>query len=468
MKKCFVFLLSLTAFLIAMNVYAYSEDYGYIIKLKEKPYMTLSEESEILPIVTEENLYLTDSEEIAKMYYECGMAEYYEPDYPVYAHTLPSDYLYSYQWDSQMINADSAWELETYGNEIRVAVIDSGCYNHTDISENLLSGYNYVANSTNTNDTFGHGTHVSGIIASAMNDTGICGVAPKAKIVPLKVMEGKTASTSNIIKALRDAVNLYDCKVINMSLGAVIDVENGEEYPQSLEDAVNYAVSKGAIVIASAGNEGIDGLPYSYPAAFENVISVGAVDHNKKKADFSNNNDKVLIYAPGTKILSTYIGNGYAYSNGTSMSAPMISAAAAIALSIDDSLTQKSFETLLINSVSEMKNKTDDIYGYGILDINKMIENLLKEKKFYMSPVNITEDGSYVMLVSNTTSPVSAYSVCAVYNNNKYLASDTKPTYLLPEKKVIIKQNVTNNVKYFFWSNLNTLKPLTESREYFK
>lgn len=446
----------------------YAEDSGYIIRFTESPMMTMSAESELVPIIPEENLYLVNSKETAMLYYESGMLEYFEPDYLLTAHTLPTDYLYSYQWDSQIINADSSWEIETYGNEIKVAVIDTGCYSHNDIKDNLLTGYNYLNNSTNTTDTSGHGTHVSGIIAAMMNDTGICGIAPKAKIVPLKVMETKTTSSSFVIRAIRDAVDVFGCKVINMSLGAVIDVENGEEYPKALEDAVNYAVEKDAIVIASAGNEGIDGLPYSYPAAFENVISVGAVDHNKQKADFSNNNDKVLIFAPGVSILSTYTDNGYAFSTGTSMSAPMVSAACAIALSIDDSLTQKSFESLLINTAQEMRNKTDDIYGYGILDIQAMIKKLLSEKRFYMSPVNITEDGSYVMLVSNYSRPVSAYSVCAVYNNNKYLASDTKPTYLLPGKKVIIKQNVTNNVKYFFWSNLNTMIPLCESREYFK
>ena len=121
-------------------------------------------------------------------------------------------------WQWTMIGFQSFWDAETYGNDVRVAVIDSGCSAHTDLTDNILPGKNYFDGSTDVTDDIGHGTHISGIIAAQLNDIGINGAAPKAKIVPLKCFRnGESPTNAMLIEAIDDAVNVYGCRVINMS-----------------------------------------------------------------------------------------------------------------------------------------------------------------------------------------------------------------------------------------------------------
>ena len=183
--------------------------------------------------------------------------------------SLMSDDSDSEQWQLQMVGADAGWELETYGNDIRVAVIDSGCYAHEELKNNLLEGKNYITGTTDVTDNIGHGTHVSGIIAAELNDIGIVGVAPKAKIVPLKCCDSShETELGEIIEAIYDAVDVYDCKIINMSWG----LKSNDPF---LEEAIDYAYDEGVILVASVGN--YSSTVMYYPAAYENVIGVSSV-----------------------------------------------------------------------------------------------------------------------------------------------------------------------------------------------
>ena len=259
--------------------------------------------------------------------------------------SLPRDELYVGQWQLQLINAEVGWNLETYGNDIKVAVIDSGCIVHEDLENNLLEGKNYLTGTNDVTDNNGHGTHVAGIIAAEMNDIGIVGVAPKAKIVPLKCFDpSQSTYVNDILDAIYDAVDVYDCKIINMSWG----IDGDDPF---LKNAINYAYSKGAILVAAVGNYSSTKL--CYPAAYENVIGVSSVGKDKNKSSFAQYNKSVFVCAAGERVRSTYKDGGYQLMQGTSQAAPMISGMAAVALSVNGKLTNQQFKQLLMETAED-------------------------------------------------------------------------------------------------------------------
>lgn len=150
-------------------------------------------------------------------------------------------------WQLEMVQANYAWDMRTYGNDVNVAIIDSGCSKHIDLRNNLKGGYNFLLNTSDYSDNIGHGTHVAGIIASEHNDFGIIGASPKVNIYTLKCFDNNYQTTVSVIaKAIRSAVDDYHCKVINMSFG----LKNDREI---LHDAVKYVTDKGVIIIAAVG-----------------------------------------------------------------------------------------------------------------------------------------------------------------------------------------------------------------------
>ena len=230
-----------------------------------------------------------------------------------------------------MIKAKSLWGEGTQGEGIKIAVIDSGCdINHESLKSNIIGVRNFTdEDGKNQNiviDRVGHGTHVVGTIAANGNDNTILGVAPKAGIYVLKAID-KTGSgkLSWVVNAIYYAIS-QKVDIISMSLGM----------PQStdkLEKAVKEAVNSGISVVCAAGNEGdgnVNDFEYSYPAAYEEVISVGAVDKKSIPANFSNANLNIDVVAPGVDILSTYPNNQFAILSGTSMATPHVSGSLAL------------------------------------------------------------------------------------------------------------------------------------------
>ena len=228
-----------------------------------------------------------------------------------------------------MIKAKSIWEESQKGAGVKIAVIDSGCdINHESLKNNIIGVRNFTdEDKKNPNiviDRVGHGTHVTGIICA--NGNNMVGVAPNAKIYVLKAINRTgTGKLSWVINAIRYAIEKR-VDIISMSLGL-------SENSPKLENIIKEAINNNIVIVCAAGNEG-DGndesFEYSYPAAYTDVISVGAVDKKGVPAKFSNSNTAIDLVAPGVDIISTYPNNQFAALSGTSMATPYVSGSLAL------------------------------------------------------------------------------------------------------------------------------------------
>jgi len=228
-----------------------------------------------------------------------------------------------------MIKAKSIWEESKKGAGVKIAVIDSGCdINHESLKNNIIGVRNFTdEDKKNPNiviDRVGHGTHVTGIICA--NGNNMTGVAPDAKIYVLKAINRTgTGKLSWVINAIKYAIEKR-VDIISMSLGL-------SENSPKLENIIKEAVNNNIAVVCAAGNEGDgndDSFEYSYPAAYIDVISVGAVDKKGVPAKFSNTNACIDLVAPGVDIISTYPNNKFASLSGTSMATPYVSGSLAL------------------------------------------------------------------------------------------------------------------------------------------
>ena len=421
------------------NAYAAQDD--YVVKLKHKDFVVTNKSQ-------------------AYEYLNSELAEYIEPDYEVKLFGYPSDELYSEQ--QKMVNAEVAWSLETYGNGVKIAVIDSGCYIHDDIRGNLIEGYNYIDNNVNTSDNIGHGTHVAGIIAAGMDNGGIVGFAPKANIIPLKCFDpGDSATVSRIARAIYDAVDVYNCKVINMSLGT-------KDNSETLKNAVNYACEKGVVLVASVGNDGAS--QKYYPAAYDNVIGVGSVDENKEKSLFSQYNDSVFVVAPGENIKSLWANNGYNSLGGTSQAASLVTGLAAIALSCNKDITPEYIKDLLIGTSDDLGTAGyDTFFGYGLVNTENFIEKLLENSEYYISPVNICDDVKKVTVFNMAAAEQSVF-LCQGQYRDKHLIDFHSEEFILNSFDsfniiFMTPEETDTETKFFVMSDFSRLIPLSNVRK---
>ncbi|SMO84174.1 S8 family peptidase [Melghirimyces algeriensis] len=284
-----------------------------------------------------------------KEYKKNPNVEYAEPNYIFRASWTPNDtYYQSYQYGPQKVKAPAAWDITRSSESTRIAVVDTGVqYNHPDLSGKVVRGYDYVDGDWDPNDGNGHGTHVAGTAAAVTNNSrGVAGMAPNATIYAVRVLNNSGSGTlSDVANGIIHAAN-NDSDVINLSLGAAYG-------SSTLENAVNYAWNKGAVVVAAAGNAG--NTAKHYPAAYSNAISVAATDANDRKASFSTYGSWVDVAAPGVDILSTWPG-GYRYLNGTSMAAPHVAGLAGL---LDSQGRSNS------NIRAAIENTADQISGTG-------------------------------------------------------------------------------------------------------
>lgn len=262
-------------------------------------------------------------------------------------------------WGVDRIDADLVQSKGIAGKGIKVGVLDSGISSHEDLS--IVGGWNFINNTSNYNDDFGHGTHVTGTIAATNNNLGVVGVAPDVQIYALKVLDSQgNAKWSTVAKAIDWAIT-NKIQVLNMSFG-------GNQGSKTIEKALNKAYNSGMVLIASSGNTG-DNTNLFYPANYSSVIAVGATDQNNNIAAFSNRGTKIELVAPGVDIESTYPGNSYRMLSGTSMAAPHITGVASLLWSKDPTLTNFQVREKLRQSTTDLGLPgVDVVYGYVLIN----------------------------------------------------------------------------------------------------
>ncbi|MCU0500440.1 MAG: S8 family serine peptidase [Anaerolineae bacterium] len=308
---------------------------------------------------------------------------YVEPNYLARAAGYPNDPYIGNQWHMRRVGAPAAWDLTFGSYSLLVAVIDSGiALTHPEFAGRLAPGWDYVNNDADPTDDYGHGTHVTGIIAAAAdNGVGVAGLAANVKVLPLKALDWKGEGTyTNIALAIRRAAD-NNAEVINLSLGGI--------YPSAdLSDAINYATSRNAVVVAAAGNcaqggAGCGGMtnPDYYPAAYPSVIAVGATDHYDNWASYSGYKPYVDLAAPGgvdwDQIMSTIPG-GYGLRYGTSMATPLVSAAAALVRTYLPAATSTEVTDILKNTADKVgpysySGGRNDWFGAGRLNVARAV-----------------------------------------------------------------------------------------------
>ena len=247
---------------------------------------------------------------------------YAEPDFVAQALDSPDDPWFGNQWAMVKVQAPQAWEVTTGSASINIAVLDTGVdLDHPDLADKIISNINFSSSPT-VDDVYGHGTHVAGIAAAMTNNgIGVAGLSYSAAIMNVKVMGDTGSGTySSIASGIVWAAD-NGADIINMSLG-------GSSASSILQDAVNYAWSKGVVVVAAAGNSG--GTTPLYPACYVNCIAVAATDAIDGRASWSNYGDWVDVAAPGVCIYSTLKDNNYGYKSGTSMASPHVAGLAAL------------------------------------------------------------------------------------------------------------------------------------------
>jgi serine protease len=334
----------------------------------------------------------------------------------------PNDRLYRYQWNHSLMNLPQAWDTTIGDGQVIVAVVDTGVLvQHPDLRNQLVQGYDFIAsryteldsdpgidpNPDDPGDQFPggstfHGTHVAGSVAAQSNNNeGVAGAAWLTKIMPLRVLgKGGMGVDYDTEQAIRFAAGLPNdsgtvptrrADIINLSLG-------GPDYSAGFQDLMNEVREAGVIVVAASGNEDTDSP--SYPAALNNVISVGAVNINKQRASYSNYGRDLDVMAPGgdntpdidgdgmpDSILSTMgtenpgsrsrgIEFAYDYAMGTSMASPQMAGVISLMKAVNPNLTPQNVDELLKSG-----NITDDLgppgrddtFGYGLINAQKAI-----------------------------------------------------------------------------------------------
>ncbi len=341
---------------------------------------------------------------------------YAEPEWRRYPTYTPNDPLYHLQWNFQKLDMERTWDINRGAeSSVIVAVLDSGVAYTTkgatrqapDLEgTTFVSPHDFIWDDDTPVDLDGHGTHVTGTIAQRTgNDLGVAGMAFNVAIMPVKVLSGpwdeamgapNIGTSATLAEALRYAAD-NGAKVINLSLG-------GEGESEAERDAINYAISKGAVILAAAGNDGDIGSPPSFPAAFateiQGLVAVAALDFNLQRAPYSNSNDYVEISAPGGDTLADLNGDGfgdgvlqqtldplsvdngifddfgYFFFQGTSMATPHVAGLAALLMS-QGVTDPKAIEAVIERFATDMgPSGRDNDTGFGVINPRATIRGL--------------------------------------------------------------------------------------------
>lgn len=314
-----------------------------------------------------------------------------------------------YQYALDLIGAETAWKKAT-GAGVIVGLLDTGTDGtHPDLVDQLVQGYDpdleITIDPTIDYDSDGHGTHTAGIIAAKDDGQGVVGLAPDAKIMPIRIFNPRYVGDYAVADGIVWAVN-NGADVLSNSWG-------GGGYSNILKDAFDYALTHNVVVVASSGNDTTDQF-WHYPSAYTGIIGVAASDALDEITDFSSRGEYVSVAAPGNNVISTIpvwlgeyigvVGEPYAYWAGTSMACPYVSALAALikekypeanvyqirkmieegAVDIDEDGYDTASGYGRISSASLDLNPTD--YEAG----NLVVKAVSKKSGYYLPGVNVT------------------------------------------------------------------------------
>ncbi|MDI3386851.1 type VII secretion-associated serine protease mycosin [Streptomyces sp. B-S-A8] len=302
------------------------------------------------------------------------------------AATARADGIRTQQWGLGALNTAEAWQ-STRGAGVTVAVLDTGVDDqHPDLADNVLPGKDMIGFGAGRGDRpwARHGTAMAGIIAGhghgSGNDEGVLGIAPEAKILPVRVIledgdksrkKARSTRSGALAEGIRWATD-HGADVINMSLGD----DSESAHADATEDAaVQYALKKGVVVVASAGNGGEEGDHISYPAAYPGVIAVAAVDRYGDRAPFSTRRWYATVSAPGKDIVIADPDREYYRGWGTSAASAFVSGAVALVRSAHPNLRPAQIKRLLEDTARNAPDGgRDDSRGYGLVDPAAAIE----------------------------------------------------------------------------------------------
>jgi len=280
-----------------------------------------------------------------------------------------------YWFDSWHVN--SMWDSGADGHGVTIAEIDTGVNaSLTGLHGRILNGTDFGESGNGhvdrDKDPFGHGTAMASIMVSRPSSFDVTGVAPGARILPIAVPLGGTTdeqADDHLVQAIRYAAD-HGAKIISMSLGGTRKPSAGQQacYPDE-QAAIFYAMKKGVLLVAAAGNAGKHGSPVEEPGVCLGVVSVGAVDESNKVADFSSRHPYLTLTAPGVNVPSLGRIAGQAYhGDGTSQATALASAAAALVWSKFPKLTASQVLARLLATTDHHSTTPSTSYGYGVVN----------------------------------------------------------------------------------------------------
>lgn len=228
-------------------------------------------------------------------------------------------------WGLNYVGTEAAWNVSK-GENTKIAIIDTGWTNHPDLTPNLIQGFDATGNNDHIDRGNFHGTHVSGIVSANCGDRfGVMGIAPEAKIYSIKALDNQGMGSYSFIERSLDIALDLDVDLINMSLGSSSDPGN-----DNIHRKIKQLAAQGKIVVCAAGN---DGGSVNYPARYDEVVAVAALDSAGNMARFSSRGPELDAVAPGVKIYSTWGDGKYTLLDGTSMACPMVCGMIALIIS---------------------------------------------------------------------------------------------------------------------------------------
>ncbi|MBL1200740.1 MAG: S8 family serine peptidase [Nostoc sp. GBBB01] len=388
-------------------------------------------------------------------------------------------------WGADLVKAPEVWAQGYTGQGVVVAVIDTGVdRNHEDLRNNIWTnaneiadngidddgngyvddnyGWNFSGNNNNTLDGNGHGTHVSGTIAGENNNYGVTGIAYNAKIMPVKVLnDSGSGSYNSIAQGVRYAVD-NGADVINLSLG-------GKYSNRTLESAIDYASSKGVIVVMAAGNDGESSPDYPARYAYKSGIAVGAVDRNNNIADFSDRSgtsEISYVTAPGVRVYSTVPNNQYAVYSGTSMAAPHVAGVVALMLSANPNLTDAQVRQIVAETSGDSTPSTT--YRLNIFDVNSLLSQTIKQTTEYLSSKTISSfnNSDFGSTINQKFTETTKYAIPETISNfDNFSINSVSDGIITETTQYLTPENISS------WNNfdINSVSDgvITETTKYF-